>query len=146
MLKIISHYILAVALLLLIAWLGGGFGPIMMWIFGTIFLILVFLFTMTPIIMVLIATGFILWTLISISLKPRFRNASNHLQRRLISLALSDEDKENVIGDLSEEFREFKSKRRAYIWLCKQVLKSVLPLVYKNLRGRLAFYFGERIR
>lgn len=66
--------------------------------------------------------------------------------RLLETLLPSDESQQNVIGDVLEEFAEFKSKTTAYIWLYKQVLKSVLPLVYKNLKSRLASYFGERIR
>jgi hypothetical protein len=68
------------------------------------------------------------------------------LAGRLLTAILSDEDREHVIGDMSEEYQQFSLKKQADLWLYKQVLKSVLPLAYKNLKRRLASYFGERVR
>lgn len=64
----------------------------------------------------------------------------------IMRLILSEEDEANIVGDLLEESAKFQSKRQANIWLYKQVLKSALPLFYKNLINRLASYFGKRIR
>jgi hypothetical protein len=57
----------------------------------------------------------------------------------------STEEQENLIGDLLEEYNQFPSKLSAHLWLYKQVLKSVLPLIYKSVKSRLAARFGERI-
>jgi hypothetical protein len=66
---------------------------------------------------------------------------------RLLKLTLpSDEIQENIIGDLLEEFEQFGSKALAYLWLSKQVIKSLLPLAYKTIKARLAARFEERIR
>lgn len=61
-------------------------------------------------------------------------------------LLLSDEEQESIIGDLFEEYSQFNSIIKAHIWLYRQILKSVLPLVFKNLKSRFASYFGERVR
>lgn len=67
--------------------------------------------------------------------------------KHLIALSTSSlEEQENMIGDLLEEFSEFDSKSKGYLWLYKQVLKSVLHLVYRNVKNRLTSYFGERAR
>jgi hypothetical protein len=58
----------------------------------------------------------------------------------------ADDELENIIGDLEEEYNQISPTSKANLWLYKQVLKSVLPLVYKNLKGRLSSYFKERIR
>lgn len=57
----------------------------------------------------------------------------------------SDEELESIIGDLLEEYSEFNSITKARSWLYRQVLASVLPLVLKKLRNRLASYFGKRV-
>jgi hypothetical protein len=65
----------------------------------------------------------------------------------LLKLSLpSDEEQENIIGDLLEEFDQFTSKEKAYLWLSKQVIKSICPLIYKILKTRIASLFRERIR
>lgn len=65
----------------------------------------------------------------------------------LIKLILpAGEEQDNIVGDLLEEFSLLDSKFKAHVWLYKQVLKSVMPLIYKNLKSRLASYFKERVR
>jgi len=61
-------------------------------------------------------------------------------------MLISRKEREEIIGDLLEELNEFPSKLSAYFWLYKQVLRSALPLIYKNVKSRLASYFGVRIR
>lgn len=69
------------------------------------------------------------------------------LSIRLFKLIpISDEERDAIVGDLLEECQRFTSSTEAHIWLYKQVLKSVLPLAYKNLKSRLASYFGKRVR
>lgn len=63
----------------------------------------------------------------------------------LLRLFLTEEDVENIVGDLWEEYTNFQSKADGHVWLYKQVLKSVLPLVAKTIRSRLASYFRGRI-
>ncbi|MDQ1591611.1 MAG: hypothetical protein QOG71_2238 [Pyrinomonadaceae bacterium] len=72
--------------------------------------------------------------------------ASATLNRLLKLITSSSDEQENIIGDLLEEFNEYPSRLPAHFWLYKQVLKSVLPLIYKTARNRLASYFGERVR
>lgn len=57
-----------------------------------------------------------------------------------------DEEQENIIGDLLEECEQFSSKVLAYIWLSRQVIKSLLPLTYKTIKARLISRFREWIR
>jgi hypothetical protein len=68
---------------------------------------------------------------------------SKSILRRLVRLVL-EEDEGSIWGDLQEEFSEFQSKKEAYIWLCKQILKSAPILIYKAIKRRFASYFGER--
>jgi phage-related protein len=70
----------------------------------------------------------------------------NILTRLLGLISSCGEEQENIVGDLLEEFNEFPSRVRAHLWLYKQVLKSVLPLIYKTAKTRLASYLGERVR
>lgn len=81
------------------------------------------------------------------TIKPEKPHNELQIAVRLLKIFLpSDDYQQNIIGDLLEEFSELESKAAAYIWLYKQVLKSVLPLAYKNVISRLASYFGERTR
>ncbi len=57
-----------------------------------------------------------------------------------------DEEWENVVGDLHEEYRQLHSRVDADLWLRKQLLKSLPYLLLKAIKSRLASYFGERIR
>lgn len=74
--------------------------------------------------------------------------SSNNSKRYLHCLVrcFLTEAEENIIGDLREEFSQFPSKPKACVWLSKQILISIPPLLYNNFRDRLASYFGERIR
>ena len=70
-----------------------------------------------------------------------------HLSMDLLKLTgATEEEQENITGDLLEEFNRFDSRLIAYIWLYKQVLKSVLPLAYNAARRRLASLFDVRAR
>jgi hypothetical protein len=61
------------------------------------------------------------------------------LATRLLKLMLdSDEEQEYVFGDLLEEYNQFPSRVKANLWLYKQVITSIFPLIYKTLRSRLA--------
>jgi hypothetical protein len=53
---------------------------------------------------------------------------------------------DNIIGDMLEEYNQLPYGLNANLWLCRQALKSVLPLFCNLIRNRLASYFGERIR
>ena len=68
------------------------------------------------------------------------------LAKELLNLILSERERDNIVGDLSEAYLEFNSKIKADLWLYKQILKSVVPLLYNTFRHRLASYFRERIR
>jgi hypothetical protein len=46
---------------------------------------------------------------------------------------LPDHEYEAIIGDLHEEFKQFNSKSKARVWVCKQIVWSILPLIYKVL-------------
>lgn len=74
------------------------------------------------------------------------RRKSKTRSRRLVRFLLTEEDEENIIGDLREEYLQFHSKSEAHLWLYKQVLKSIAPLIYKTAKSRLASYLGERVR
>lgn len=76
----------------------------------------------------------------------KWHNEPEMAVRLLQSLLPLDKSRQNIIGDLLEEFSEFESKTTSYLWLYKQILKSVLPLAYEAVKNRLASYFGERIR
>lgn len=55
----------------------------------------------------------------------------------LFKVALvSEAEGEGITGDLLEEANQHSSRLTATIWLYKQVFKSLLPLIYKNLKGR----------
>lgn len=86
----------------------------------------------------------------------RLRGATPNEQRhpkttyiaiRILTLLLqSEEDRENIIGDLLEEHDQFYSKLHACLWLYQQVSKSALSLIYKNIKSRLAARLSDRIR
>jgi hypothetical protein len=79
--------------------------------------------------------------------KKRRPSNTQIIPKQLLKLiSTSDEEADNIIGDLLEECDLYPSKLKARIWLYKQVLKSAPPLIYKSIRGRLASYFGKRIR
>lgn len=80
------------------------------------------------------------------SRKILWHSKSKACLRSLMRLILSEEEEENIVGDLLEEFQQFASNAKAYLWLSKQLTKSVWPLIYKNVTSRLASYFGERVR
>jgi hypothetical protein len=66
---------------------------------------------------------------------------------RLLKLTIPcDEAQENIIGDLLEEFEKIHSKTLAYLWLSKQVVRSLLPLIYNTIKVRLVVRLGKRIR
>jgi hypothetical protein len=63
--------------------------------------------------------------------------APPQLGERALYLILSKQDRENLIGDLAEEYAEVQSKhgtRFAAIWYWKQVGASVFPLTIKAIR------------
>jgi hypothetical protein len=78
--------------------------------------------------------------------KTTLRRKSKTRPRRLVSCFLTKEEEDNIFGDLCEEYAQFKSKTEGCIWYCRQIIKSIPPLVYKNLKSRLVSHFGERIR
>lgn len=57
----------------------------------------------------------------------------------------SDEMQQYIIGDLLEEHNQFPSRRKAYFWLYKQIIKSVFPLIYKTIKSYLLHKIGKRI-
>jgi hypothetical protein len=73
-------------------------------------------------------------------------NKSKTLLRCFVRSFLTEEEEEYIAGDLREEFSQFQSRGEAYVWLSKQILTSILPLLGKNLKTRLASYFRKRIR
>ena len=54
----------------------------------------------------------------------------------------SGEELENLIGDLIEEYNEIPSRTEARRWLYKQLIKSVLPLVYETVKNKLSSRLG----
>jgi hypothetical protein len=58
--------------------------------------------------------------------------------RLLKSILPSDGQQENIIGDLLEEYNQFSSRIRANLWLYKQVITSIFPLVYKVMPYEIA--------
>lgn len=69
---------------------------------------------------------------ISQKLLPHSKARTN--KYRLVRLILSEEEEENIIGDLLEEYSQYQSKLKAYWWLVGQIFKSVIPLIYKALK------------
>jgi hypothetical protein len=78
----------------------------------------------------------------------RHRISETHQSKTVVSLfnlLVAAEEEDNIIGDLIEEYEQFESKVAAHVWLYKQILKSILPLMYKTIKKRLASRFGKRI-
>lgn len=66
--------------------------------------------------------------------------------RFLTVIRLTDNEREYIVGDLTEEFSLFESRTKAYIWLFRQVIKSSVPLIRKTIQRRLASMFRKLIR
>jgi hypothetical protein len=79
--------------------------------------------------------------------RPSQSKATPRKIPRLLTFLLSfDKEHETMIGDLIETANEFSSILSGHLWLYKQVLKSIVPLICKAVKNRLAAYFGERVR
>jgi hypothetical protein len=65
---------------------------------------------------------------------------------RELSFLVEEGEYEYLIGDLLEEYSQIRPLIKARIWLFKQTVKSVIPLIYRALKKQLACYFGERLR
>jgi hypothetical protein len=77
----------------------------------------------------------------------RAHTSAQHIAVRILELILPPgEERDNVVGDLLEETNLTPLTFKAHLWLYKQAVMSALPLRYRNIKGRLASYFGERIR
>lgn len=64
-------------------------------------------------------------------------------------LLLSKADRENIIGDLAEEYIEVANKfgsRRANLWYYKQVVGSTAPVVWKAVKAGWFVALGEWLR
>jgi hypothetical protein len=92
---------------------------------------------------VILAIAFILFLIFKSILLP---SKANTIKRRLVRLVLIEEEMANIIGDLLEEYNQIPSRLKANLWLYKQVITSIFPLIYRTLKSRLAARFGERIR
>jgi hypothetical protein len=68
------------------------------------------------------------------------------LARLFILMLVSNEEYENIAGDLQEDFICCKSKAEAYRRLYKQIITSVCPLTWKTIKNRLASVFSKRAR
>jgi hypothetical protein len=66
--------------------------------------------------------------------------------KRELSVSVNDGEYKYLIGDLLEEYAQIRPLIKARIWLFKQVVKSAIPLIYRALKKRLAYYFGGRLR
>lgn len=154
MFKRFFHYILITDLIfLLIGFLFYGIrigGSVIEAFFSLLILIVVLVMPSIP-----VAIGFLIAEILSVytadRLRQIYRKIPSHgktkkLLRRVLSLILTDEEQEGICGDLREEYAQFESKAEGRIWLCRQIIKSIPPLAYKNLKSRLASYFEERIR
>lgn len=78
----------------------------------------------------------------------RHRRSETHQSKTaeiFFKLLVSAEEEDNIIGDLIEEYEQIESKVEAHVWLYKQILKSILPLMYKTIKKRLASRSGKRI-
>ena len=65
---------------------------------------------------------------------------------RLLSLLLSEQDRENVMGDLQEAYHELIAKSgrlKARLWIYNQVITSAWPLVRKAISRRFS---SERVK
>jgi hypothetical protein len=102
-----------------------------------------------------IAIGLLIAEVVSFYTAGRLREAYRRIParvkpkkilRRLLSLVLTEEEQETLVGDLLEEYSLFQSKREGRIWVFEQIVKSIPPLVYKNVKERLASYFGAGVR
>lgn len=68
---------------------------------------------------------------------------------QLLLLLLTKEDRENLIGDLAEEFVDIQAKHGttfARVWYWKQVTSSAWPLLTKVCRWGLWAAIGEWVR
>jgi hypothetical protein len=67
----------------------------------------------------------------------------------LLYLFISERDREYLIGDLTEEYLEIRSRlgrRVANIWYYKQVSSSIWPLSKRAVQRRLVTWFGDLVR
>jgi hypothetical protein len=78
------------------------------------------------------------------SAKPKGRNGENTIPRLakfLIEIILEKVDRENILGDLEEEYSEriaLRGTLKTKLWFYKQVLFSVWPLFHKEIRRRFS--------
>lgn len=153
MLKKFFYYAIIADLLFLIFGYGREFsfrGPIVEVFFSLLILVVVLALPSIPLAVILIIaellSAFAVGRLRQTYLKLPSRVKTKKLLRRVLNLILTEEEQENISGDLREEYLHFESKTEGCIWLYRQVIRSIPPLAYNNLKSRLASYFGERIR
>lgn len=68
---------------------------------------------------------------------------------RVLLMLLSKDERENMIGDLAEEFAKIADKhgaRFAKVWYWRQVVESTWPLLKRALRWGLLAYAWDLIR
>jgi hypothetical protein len=76
--------------------------------------------------------------------KPNFEP---RLAIRLLKTILpSDQEQQNIIGDLLEEYWLIKSKLRASVWLYKQILISGAAIIWKTIKNNISSMLRKRIR
>ncbi|MBV9960114.1 MAG: hypothetical protein JO360_16935 [Acidobacteria bacterium] len=101
------------------------------------------LVSLGPILFLVISLLSVFWVkMLSLLNDPHSRISERFIAYLLKLFFPSDEEQENVIGDIAEEFEQFTSRARAYLWLSKQIIKSLLPLLHKNIRARLYIFIG----
>lgn len=153
MLKKFFYYAIIVDLVFLVFGYGREFsfrGPIVEVFFSLLILVVVLALPSIPLAAILIIAEllgvFAAGRLRQAYLKIPSRVKTKNILRRVLSLILTEEEQESISGDLREECLHFESKTEGRIWLCRQIIKSIPPLAYKNLKSRLASYLEERIR
>ncbi len=71
------------------------------------------------------------------------------LAKALLYIFLSEQDRENILGDLQEEYilkRETLPIRKAIIWAYAQAIMSTWPLIWRAIKLRLFAFFGKWVR
>lgn len=91
----------------------------------------------------------LLGALIGASKQKKLYASTPKFGEYLLYLLLPKRDRENLIGDLAEEYVEVQLKfgtMAANIWYYKQVFTSAWPLILKAIRIGLIAWVGEWIR
>jgi hypothetical protein len=59
----------------------------------------------------------------------------------VLTTLIKEEEFTSLVGDLLEEYSQLSPQAKADVWLFKQVVKSIIPLMCKVIKSRLASYY-----